>query len=56
MNKAMHEVLAMPDVKAQYAKLGVEAHASTPEELMDRLKYDIKKWDDVITKAGIPKK
>ncbi len=56
MNKAMHEVLAMPDVKAQYAKVGVEAHASTPQELMDRLKADIKKWDDVITKAGIAKK
>jgi tripartite-type tricarboxylate transporter receptor subunit TctC len=56
MNKAMHEVLAMPDVKAQYAKVGVEAHASTPQELMERLKSDIKKWDDVITKAGIPKK
>ncbi len=56
MNKAMQEVLAMPDVKAQYAKVGVEAHASTPKELMDRLKFDIKKWDDVITKAGIAKK
>ena len=28
MGKAMHEVLAMPDVKEQYAKVGVEAHAS----------------------------
>jgi putative tricarboxylic transport membrane protein len=56
MNKAMREVLAMPDVKAQYAKVGVEARASSPKELMDRLKFDIKKWDDVITKAGIAKK
>jgi putative tricarboxylic transport membrane protein len=56
MNKAMHEVLATPDVKAQYAKVGVQAHASTPEELMARLKADIVKWDAVITKAGIPKK
>src|SRR5581483_4386148 len=30
MNKAMHEVLAMPDVKEQFAKVGVLAHASTP--------------------------
>jgi putative tricarboxylic transport membrane protein len=56
MNKAMREVLATPDVKAQYAKVGVQAHASTPEELMARLKSDIVKWDAVITKAGIPKK
>ena len=56
MNKAMHEVLGSPELKAQFAKVGVEAHASTPAELMDRLTADIKKWDAVITKAGIPKK
>ena len=56
MNKAMHEALALPDVKAAFAKVGVVAQASTPDELMDRLKSDIKKWDAVITKAGIPKK
>jgi tripartite-type tricarboxylate transporter receptor subunit TctC len=56
MNKAMHDVLASPELKAQYEKVGVVAHASTPAELMDRLTSDIKKWDDVIVKAGIPKK
>lgn len=56
MSKAMKEVLAMPDVKEQFAKLGVTSHWTTSEELMDRLKSDIKKWDAVITKAGIPKK
>jgi tripartite-type tricarboxylate transporter receptor subunit TctC len=56
MNKAMHEVLAMPEVKERFAKVGVVAQASTPEEVMDRLKADIKKWDVVYTKAGIPKK
>lgn len=56
MNKAMHEVLAMPDVKEQFAKVGVVAHASSPEELMSRLKGDIKKWNAVIDKAGIPRK
>jgi tripartite-type tricarboxylate transporter receptor subunit TctC len=56
MNKAMREVLAMPDVIAQFAKLGVDARASDPAELMMRLKDDITKWDAVIEKAGIPKK
>ncbi|HET7912333.1 MAG TPA: tripartite tricarboxylate transporter substrate-binding protein, partial [Pseudolabrys sp.] len=56
MNKAMHEVLAMPDVKEQFAKVGVVAHASTPEEMMGRLTGDITKWNDVIDKAGIPRK
>jgi tripartite-type tricarboxylate transporter receptor subunit TctC len=56
MNKAIHDVLANPDVKAQFAKVGVEAHASTPAELMTRLTADIKKWNDVVDKAGIPRK
>jgi tripartite-type tricarboxylate transporter receptor subunit TctC len=56
MNKAMHEVLAMPDVKEQFGKVGVIAQASTPAELKARLVADIKKWGDVIEKAGIPKK
>jgi tripartite-type tricarboxylate transporter receptor subunit TctC len=56
MNKAMHEVLAMADVKEQFAKVGVVAHASSPGEMMSRLTSDIKKWNDVIDKAGIPRK
>ena len=56
LNKAMHEVLATPELKAQFNKVGVEPHASTPEELESRLTGDIKKWDAVITKAGIAKK
>jgi tripartite-type tricarboxylate transporter receptor subunit TctC len=56
MNKAIGEVMAMPDVKAAFANVGVVAQASTPAELLKRLTDDIKKWDDVIVKAGIPKK
>ncbi len=56
MNKAMHEVLATPELKAQFEKVGVEAHASTPAELTERLASDIKKWNDVVDKAGIARK
>jgi tripartite-type tricarboxylate transporter receptor subunit TctC len=56
MNKAMREVLALPDVKERFAKVGVVAKASTPEELMAKLKADIAKWNAVIDKAGIPRK
>ena len=56
MNAAIREVLAMPDVKEAYAKVGVTAQPSTPDELMSRLKSDITKWNAVIEKAHIPKK
>jgi len=56
MNKAMREVLVMPDVQDQLSKVGVIAKASTSEEALARLTADIKKWNDVVDKAGIPRK
>jgi tripartite-type tricarboxylate transporter receptor subunit TctC len=56
LNRAVNEAVAMPDVKEKFATLGVVAQGSTPEEVMNRLTADIKKWDAVIAKAGIPKK
>jgi tripartite-type tricarboxylate transporter receptor subunit TctC len=42
-------------VQQRYAELGIEARASTPEELKARLAGDIAKWAAVIERAGIPK-
>jgi tripartite-type tricarboxylate transporter receptor subunit TctC len=56
MNKAIREVIALPDVKEQLGKVGVIAQASTPAEMAARLTADIKKWNDVVDKAGIPRK
>jgi tripartite-type tricarboxylate transporter receptor subunit TctC len=55
LNDALHEVLADADVKQRLLELGIEAKAGTPEEIADRLKSDIDKWQKVIEKAGIPK-
>jgi putative tricarboxylic transport membrane protein len=55
LNDALHEVLADDDVKKRLLELGIEAKASTPAEIGDRLKSDISKWQKVIDKAGIPK-
>jgi tripartite-type tricarboxylate transporter receptor subunit TctC len=49
-------VLAASDLKEKFAKVGVVARGSTPAELMGRLTADIKKWNDVIDKANIPRK
>jgi tripartite-type tricarboxylate transporter receptor subunit TctC len=46
----------MPDVAEQLAKVGVIAKASTPAEALERLTADIKKWNDVVDKAGIARK
>lgn len=55
LNAAIRDVLAMPDVKARLLELGIEARASSPKEIQDRLKSDIDKWSKVIEAAGIPK-
>jgi tripartite-type tricarboxylate transporter receptor subunit TctC len=55
LNRALHEILAAEDVRKQYRDVGIEAVASTPDELAKRLTDDIDKWSKVIDRAGIPK-
>ena len=56
MGKAMHELLGTAEMKQQFTKVGAQAHASSPDELMTLLKADIIRWNGVIDKAGIPRK
>jgi tripartite-type tricarboxylate transporter receptor subunit TctC len=55
LNKTLREILSGAEVKKQYADVGIEAKASSPEELQKRLRDDIAKWTKVIDRAGIPK-
>jgi tripartite-type tricarboxylate transporter receptor subunit TctC len=55
LNDALRGILADADVRKRLIELGIEARASTPEEISDRLKADIEKWARVIDKAGIQK-
>jgi tripartite-type tricarboxylate transporter receptor subunit TctC len=55
LNKALHEVLADPDVKKRLLDLGVDSRANTPAEMDAQLRADAKKWAEVIDKAGIEK-
>jgi tripartite-type tricarboxylate transporter receptor subunit TctC len=55
LNAALQDILAEADVKKRLLELGIEAKASTPEEISARLKSDIDKWQKVIETAGIPK-
>jgi putative tricarboxylic transport membrane protein len=55
LNGALQEILADADVKKRLIELGIEAGASTPQEISARLTSDIDKWQKVIEKAGIQK-
>ncbi|MGH6769885.1 MAG: Bug family tripartite tricarboxylate transporter substrate binding protein [Xanthobacteraceae bacterium] len=56
LNKAIREILALPEVVKSYAEVGIAAHATSPDELRARLVADIKKWAAVIERAKIPKR
>jgi tripartite-type tricarboxylate transporter receptor subunit TctC len=55
LNGALQDILADAGVKKRLLELGIEARASTPQDIEARLKSDIDKWRTVIEKAGIPK-
>jgi tripartite-type tricarboxylate transporter receptor subunit TctC len=55
LNGALRDILADAEVKKRLLELGIEAKASTPQEISARLKSDIDKWRQVIEKAGIQK-
>jgi tripartite-type tricarboxylate transporter receptor subunit TctC len=53
LNKAVAEVVAMPEVRERMKELGGQARSSTPEALARHLKDDIEKWKMVVETAGI---
>jgi len=55
LNGALADILADAGLRKRLLTLGIEARASTPEEIAGRLRSDIDKWRRVIEKAGIPK-
>jgi tripartite-type tricarboxylate transporter receptor subunit TctC len=55
LNSAIRRAVAAPDLQEQSMRLGLEARASSPEEMHERMAKDVVKWREVIEKAGIPK-
>lgn len=55
LNAALREVLDDSALKQRALELGIEAKASSPDEILGRLKDDIGKWAVVIDHAGIAK-
>jgi len=55
LNKEVQAAVNSPDVKKKLYDLNVEAKGSTPEQLSQLLQSDIKRWSEVITRAGVPK-
>jgi tripartite-type tricarboxylate transporter receptor subunit TctC len=55
LNLQINRALAAPDLQEKARGLGLDARASTPQQMRDRMAADVAKWRAVIDKAGIPK-
>ncbi len=55
LNRDIVAALADPDLRQKARDLGLNAQGSTPEAMRERMARDIKRWAEVIEKAGIPK-
>jgi tripartite-type tricarboxylate transporter receptor subunit TctC len=53
LNTEIARIVAMPDIKAQLAALGFDAMSSTPQQLEDFVKSEIRNWHDMAQDAGI---
>ena len=55
LNRVIRDILVIPELKTKFAEFGIEAKPSSPQELKARLESEIKKWSDLIARAGIAK-
>jgi tripartite-type tricarboxylate transporter receptor subunit TctC len=55
LNGAMKEALNDPDVRARFAQQGAEPTYLSPDQSKQFIGDEIKKYHDIIVKAGIPK-
>lgn len=53
LNKAIVEILAMPDIKASLARGGAEPAPSSPQVLASRIESEVEKWRKVVRENGI---
>jgi len=53
LNTEIGKVMMLPEVKAKLIAQGVEARASTPEQLGALMKSDTTKWHKIVKDAGI---
>ena len=54
LNRAIREVVALPDVRRHLSGEGAVAESSTPEEVRDFMRAERERWAEVIATARVP--
>ena len=55
LNRDIVTALADEELRQKARELGLNAQGSTPDAMSERMARDVKRWAEVIEKAGIPK-
>ena len=55
LSRAVNDAVGRPEVRQRLADLNLVAQGSTPAQLGEHLAADVRRWSDVIARAGIPK-
>ena len=54
LNAELQKVIQLPDVRARLEALGGEAKGSTPQEMKERVVFEVARWKKVIADSKIP--
>jgi len=55
LNSELNKALSMPELRRQLADLHVRPIGGPPERLRELLTHEIRRWGDVIARAGVPR-
>ena len=53
LEKALSDVLAMPDVRKRLTDMGAVVQPLSGKEFGDYIRAEITKWADIVAKAGV---
>jgi tripartite-type tricarboxylate transporter receptor subunit TctC len=53
LNAAINDGLALPEVRAGFAKLGIDPNPGTPEEFAAIIARDAPRWAEIVRITGI---
>jgi tripartite-type tricarboxylate transporter receptor subunit TctC len=56
LNRELVSIVSSPEMQEALKKQGVDPQSSTPEQLAELIRGDVRKWRDVIAKAGLGEK
>ena len=54
LHAEVQKAIAIPEVRSRLEALGGEARGSTPQEMKERVAFEVARWKKVITEANIP--